>query len=73
MDPGAELNEHKAPGTLIVQGLRGEAIFELPTEDRTATIKPGDLLVLDAKTPHAVRASTQAVLLLTLGYSEVSS
>lgn len=44
-----------------VQCLEGEVEFELP--NRVTTLRPGKLLCLEGKTPHALRALSDASLL----------
>ena len=62
--PGAELTEHKAPVPIIVQSLAGELAFEVAGESFTLT--RGGMAHIAANVPHAVTATAEARLLITL-------
>lgn len=61
---GQVLREHQVPGEITVQCLEGEVAFELP--GATRTLAPGDWLHLAARAPHALRALSDASLLVTI-------
>lgn len=63
-DAGAELTEHSAPGPILVQGLTGH--LEFSTDEETVELRPGGMLHLDARVPHAVRALEPSKMLLTM-------
>lgn len=63
-DTDAELAEHRAPGPIIVQALEGHLTFT--AEDVTKHLRPGGILHLDARIPHAVRALEPSKMMLTL-------
>lgn len=63
-DTGAELTEHTAPGPILVQALSGHLQFT--AEGVTKDLRPGGILHLDARIPHAVRAVEPSKMLLTL-------
>jgi quercetin dioxygenase-like cupin family protein len=59
-----ELTEHTSTQEAVVQILSGECEFELDGEPHH--LKAGDLIFMPAGLPHAVRATTQFSMLLTL-------
>lgn len=61
---GAELAEHRAPGPITVQVLEGEIQFS--GGETVHTLRPGELLVLPACRPHAVKAARDSAFLLTI-------
>lgn len=61
---GQELTEHTSTQNAVIQILCGECEFSLA--GRKNTLKTGDLLYLPARLPHAVRATKQFSMLLTL-------
>ena len=63
-DTGAELTEHTAPGPTLVQGLAGRPGFS--AEGETVELLPGGLIHLDARVPHAVRATEPSKMTLTV-------
>lgn len=63
-DTGAELTEHTAPGPILVQGLAGRLQFS--TEEENVELLPGGLIHLDARVPHAVRATEPSKMMLTI-------
>jgi quercetin dioxygenase-like cupin family protein len=62
--PGQELTEHTSTQHALVQILSGECEFTLA--GRAQTLKAGDLLHMPPGLPHAVRATQQFAMLLTL-------
>lgn len=61
---GQELTEHTSTQHALIQVLSGECEFSL--DGKPHHLKSGDLLYLPPNLPHAVRATTQCSLLLTL-------
>ena len=65
---GQELHEHQAHHAILVQCLAGHVRFEVG--DAVHDLRPGDLLHLPPKVPHAVQAlvsSTMTVTMLVAG------
>lgn len=68
---GAELAEHSAPGTIMIQTLTGDLIVEANgTQHELAT---GGIVSLAAGVRHSVRARTDGAFLLTIGWSARSA
>jgi quercetin dioxygenase-like cupin family protein len=65
---GQELTEHTSPGRAVIQILSGECEFRLT--GKANRLQSGDLLYLPPNLPHAVRATTQFSMLLTLSNPE---
>ncbi len=63
-DAGQELSEHTAPFEAIVQVLDGEA--ELIIGGQPVRAKVGELVIMPADIPHAVKAVTRFKMLLTM-------
>ena len=61
---GQELTEHTSPQHAMVQVLSGECEWTLGGQVRT--LKAGELLYMPPNLPHAVRATQQFSMLLTL-------
>jgi quercetin dioxygenase-like cupin family protein len=61
---GKEIPTHAAPGELVVQCLEGEVVFT--AMGKTQELKAGDMVYLNAKEPHALRAHTDASLLVLI-------
>ncbi len=61
---GQELTEHTSTQNALVQVLSGECEFSL--NGKPHNLKPGDLLYMPANAPHALKATTQFSMLLTL-------
>ena len=61
---GQELTEHTSTQTATVQVLSGECDFSL--SGQVHKLKAGDFLYMPANAPHAVKATTQFSMLLTL-------
>jgi quercetin dioxygenase-like cupin family protein len=61
---GQELTEHTSTQRALIQVLSGECEFSLGGKPRA--LKAGDLLHLPPNLPHAVKATSQFAMLLTL-------
>lgn len=59
---GQELSEHTSPARVLVQAVEGECEFTI--DGRPRTLKPGELLHLPPRAPHAVRAVTDLTFLV---------
>lgn len=65
---GQELTEHTSPQNAVIQILSGECEFYL--DGKLHTVKAGDFIYMPPNLPHAVRATTQFSMLLTLSKPE---
>jgi quercetin dioxygenase-like cupin family protein len=63
-DVGQELSEHTAPYDALVQVLDGEA--EIAISGKPFRLKAGDLIIMPANDPHAVKAVTKFKMMLTM-------
>ena len=63
-DEGQGLSEHTAPFDAVAHVLEGEAEITIAGTPLTATT--GELVLLPANQPHAVRARTRFKMLLTM-------
>ena len=63
-DEGQSLSEHTAPFDAMVQVLEGET--EITISGTPYTLKPGELIIMPANEPHAVKALTKFKMLLTM-------
>lgn len=63
-DEGQNLSEHSAPFDAIVQVLDGEAEFIIGGAPNQ--LKGGNIIIMPANIPHAVKAITQFKMLLTM-------
>jgi quercetin dioxygenase-like cupin family protein len=61
---GQQLTEHRSPGQVLMQALRGRVTIETPAD--SVRLQAGLLLRLDAGIPHSVIARTDALMLLTI-------
>lgn len=61
---GQELSEHTSTSHALIQVLSGECDFQLAGKPNL--LKAGDLLYMPPDMPHAVRATQQFSMLLTL-------
>ena len=61
---GQELTEHTSTQGALIQILSGECEFSLCGKPRN--LKPGDFLYMPPNAPHAVKATSQFSMLLTL-------
>ncbi len=69
-DKGQGLSEHSTPYDAFVQVLDGEGEFEIG--GKTIRAGRGQLLLMPADVPHAVRAPERFKMLLTMFRSETS-
>jgi quercetin dioxygenase-like cupin family protein len=58
------LSEHSAPFDAIVQVIDGEA--EIKINGQSHFLKAGDIIIMPANVPHAVRAVAKFKMLLTM-------
>jgi quercetin dioxygenase-like cupin family protein len=63
-DKDQELSEHTAPFDALVHVVAGEA--EVIISGKSFQLKRGDAIVMPANEPHAVRATSQFKMLLTM-------
>jgi quercetin dioxygenase-like cupin family protein len=63
-DEGQELSEHTAPYDALVQALDGET--EITISGQPYHLKAGDLIIMPANQPHAVKALTKFKMMLTM-------
>ncbi len=63
-DKDQELSEHTAPFDALVHILDGEA--EIKISGKAYHLKTGDVIVMPANEPHALRAPTRFKMLLTM-------
>ncbi|CAN5512263.1 cupin domain-containing protein [soil metagenome] len=63
-DAGQELSEHTAPFDALVQVLDGQA--EITLAGQPLTVRTGELLVMPANQPHALRAAVRFKMMLTM-------
>jgi quercetin dioxygenase-like cupin family protein len=63
-DAGQELSEHTAPYDALVQILDGET--EITISGQPFQLKAGDLIIMPANQPHAVKALTKFKMMLTM-------
>ena len=61
---GQELSEHSAPHEALVYLLDGEA--EITIEGKPHQLREGDMLLLPADRPHAVKATKRFKMVLTM-------
>ncbi|MCX9011554.1 MAG: cupin domain-containing protein [Candidatus Methanoperedens sp.] len=63
-DAGQGLSEHSAPFDAVVQVIDGEGQFIIGGEEHN--VKAGQLIIMPANVPHAVRAKQRFKMLLTM-------
>jgi quercetin dioxygenase-like cupin family protein len=63
-DEGQGLSEHTSPFDALVQAVEGEA--EVTVAGRPIALKTGDVVLLPADKPHAVKATTRFKMVLTM-------
>jgi len=63
-DEGQELSEHTAPFDALVHVVEGEA--EIIISGKSYHLKSGDAIIMPADDPHAVKATGQFKMLLTM-------
>lgn len=63
-DEGQELSEHTAPFDALVHVVEGKA--EVIISGKSFQLDSGDAIIMPANEPHAVKASSQFKMLLTM-------
>ena len=63
-DAGEGLPEHTAPFDAVVQGLEGEA--EITIGGKPLHLAEGQMVIMPARVPHAVKALSRFRMLLTM-------
>ncbi len=63
-DEGEQLSEHTAPFDATVLGLEGEAEVRIGGEPHR--VKPGEMIIMPAGAPHALKAVTRFKMLLVM-------
>lgn len=63
-DKGQELSEHSAPFDALIQVLEGSA--EVHIDRKPYDVKAGESIIMPANIPHAVKATSQFKMLLTM-------
>ncbi|HET7341201.1 MAG TPA: cupin domain-containing protein [Methylomirabilota bacterium] len=63
-DAGQELSEHTTPYDALVQVVEGEA--QITIAGRPYRLRAGDMIVMPAQQPHAVKAVARFKMLLTM-------
>ena len=63
-DEGQSLAEHSAPFDALVQLLEGELVVSIAGEE--SALNPGEVIVMPADVPHAVRAPARAKWMLVM-------
>jgi len=63
-DEGQELSEHTAPYDALAHVVEGEA--EIIISGKSFDLKSGDAIIMPANDPHAVKATGQFKMLLTM-------
>lgn len=61
---GHGLPDHSVPGAITVQCLEGETVLTTPS--RTCNLGAGQLVALDGGERHALKATTDSTLLVTI-------
>jgi len=63
-DAGQELSEHTAPFDALLHVVEGQA--EIIISGKSFHLKDGDAIIMPADEPHAVKATVQFKMLLTM-------
>jgi len=63
-DKGQALSEHSAPFDALVHVLDGEA--EITIAGKSTRVKAGEMILMPANVPHAVKAAERFRMLLTM-------
>ncbi len=63
-DEGQGLSEHTSPFDALVQVIEGDA--EVTVAGEPIAVKPGQVVLLPAEKPHAVKAITRFKMVLTM-------
>ena len=66
-DEGQGLSEHTSPFDALVQVIEGDA--EVTVAGKPIAVKPGQVVLLPAEKPHAVKAITRFKMALTMIHS----
>ena len=69
-DEEQSLSEHTAPFDALVQMLEGE--MEISIDRKPLSVKSGNIVLMPANRPHALRAVTRSKMLLTMIRSQAS-
>jgi hypothetical protein len=68
LQKGAEMNEHKAPGAIMVQVLRGKIDFSVGNDK--VVLNELDMVTLEANIAHALVALEDSVVRLSLSKND---
>jgi quercetin dioxygenase-like cupin family protein len=63
-DEGQGLSEHTSPFDALVQAIEGEA--EVTVAGRPTALRAGEVVLLPAEKPHAVKATARFKMVLTM-------
>lgn len=63
-DAGQRLSEHTAPFDAVVQVVDGQGVVTIDGNDHT--VETGQIIIMPANIPHAVRAEQKFKMLLTM-------
>ena len=63
-DAGQELSEHSAPFDALVEVIEGEA--EIKISGKLFIVKAGQVIIMPADDPHALKAASRFKMLLTM-------
>ena len=63
-DAGQALTEHTSPSAALVQAIEGEA--EITVAGKPIALMAGEIVLLPAEKPHAVKAITRFKMVLTM-------
>jgi quercetin dioxygenase-like cupin family protein len=63
-DAGQRLSEHTSPFDALVQAIEGEA--EITVASKPIALTAGEIVLLPAEKPHAVKAITRFKMVLTM-------
>ena len=63
-DQGQELSEHTTPYDALVQVVEGDA--EIRIAGKPYRLRAGEMIIMPAQQPHAVRATSRFKMLLTM-------
>ena len=63
-DAGQALTEHTSPFAALVQAIEGEA--EITVAGKPIALTAGEIVLLAAEKPHAVKATTRFKMVLTM-------
>ncbi|MDL0089669.1 cupin domain-containing protein [Campylobacter gastrosuis] len=68
LEKGAVMKEHKAPGAIMVQVLRGEIDFSV--NENLVKLNELDMITLDANVPHSLLALKDSIVRLSLSKND---